>query len=257
MDEKNERGAMNKAMAKPNLPHKNIQLALLYVQSELPKLKKDKNNPFFKSKYVPLEQVIEVVLPILNKHGIVLVQTPTTLGGQPALKTILWHVSDEKVEDTMLLSSKTPNDPQAQGSAITYARRYALMSLLGLIGDEDDDGNRASQPAKSFNKWQDVPAYKKPAPMTQPQKPVQQPIPSGAWEQDLATEPQRKMYFAMSRSNQLTPDEAKEFAKERFQLGSFSDITKKQISTLIDELKEEQQNEGDGLTYEQHREEER
>src|SRR3990167_341195 len=141
IDEKNEQGAMNREMDKkpPRKPNMGLLHAMLLVQAEFPKLKKDADNPFFKSKYVALEQVIETITPILNKHSLFFMQMPTVLESQPALRTRIQHLNGEFAEDTMLLSAKA-TDPQAQGSAITYARRYSLMSMLGLIGDEDDDG---------------------------------------------------------------------------------------------------------------------
>lgn len=122
--------------------------ALLAVQAELPHLQKTAINPHFHSKYVPLEDLHEVVLPILHKHGLVWVTMPM-LGGvgdtpQACLHYRLIHAeSGHEIEGLMpLVLGK--NDPQGQGSAITYARRYALMAVLGLVADNDDDGNAAS-----------------------------------------------------------------------------------------------------------------
>lgn len=87
------------------------------------------------------------VLPLLTTEGIVVIQSPTVFEGIRALRTILIHAeSNTQFEDTMALTGK--EDPQGQGSAITYARRYALMSILGLVADEDDDGTEA-QPSRA------------------------------------------------------------------------------------------------------------
>ena len=112
---------------------------LLAAQMEMPALQKSAINPHFRNRYVPLEELLQTVVPILNKHNFVLLQSPTIHDdGQPALEYRLLHVSGESVMNTMpLMSAK--DDPQAQGSAITYARRYSLMSLLGLTADADDD----------------------------------------------------------------------------------------------------------------------
>lgn len=128
--------------------NKTMIEAFIELQKELPKLDKKADNPFFKSKYVPLEEVIGKILPLLNKHGFGLMQAVNQSNGTPVLDTSLIY---QYGATTPLLQSSMPlmlksEDPQAQGSAITYARRYALMALLGLVGDEDDDGNRASQP---------------------------------------------------------------------------------------------------------------
>lgn len=119
-----------------------LHTALLKAQKEFPLIKKEDSNPFFKSKYAGLPSILEVVLPILNKHGIILIQSPINEGDRVGVRTIISNANgDISSEFTMALSK---NDPQGAGSAITYARRYALVSMLGLNVDEDDDGNEAS-----------------------------------------------------------------------------------------------------------------
>lgn len=110
----------------------------------MPGIQKDSVNPHYKNSYVSLEKLMEVTVPVLHEHEVVLLQLPTTVGDRPALKTTLLHVpTGESIEDTMLLMLDKEN-PQGQGSAITYARRYSLMSILGLVADEDDDGEAAT-----------------------------------------------------------------------------------------------------------------
>lgn len=114
---------------------------LFAAQQEMPKLQKTAINPFFHNKYVPLEAVLEAVLPILNAHNFILLQMPTALPGDglsPGLETRLLHVSGESISSIMPLCMKDEG-PQAQGSGITYARRYALLATLGLSADVDDD----------------------------------------------------------------------------------------------------------------------
>lgn len=125
--------------------HETLLEALLAVQSETPALQKSKINPAFKSKYVSLDTLMETVMPILNAHGLVWLTLPCRDEAGPALTYRLVHAtSGEAVEGTMpLMLAKT--DPQGQGSAITYSRRYSLMAVLGLVADEDDDGNKASK----------------------------------------------------------------------------------------------------------------
>lgn len=131
-----------------NEPISELVKALINAQMEFAPLEKSATNPHFKNKFVPLHEVVQSVLPILNNNGLALSQFPTTTpDGSPGLTTMLLHESGQFLEHTMpLLSAK--NDPQGQGSAITYARRYAMMSVLGLVGDEDDDGHAANKPAK-------------------------------------------------------------------------------------------------------------
>ena len=118
--------------------------ALAKAQSEFPLVKKTDSNPFFKSKYAGLPSILEVVLPILHKNGLYLVQCPISEGERVGVQTTITYAeSGDSVQGsfTMQLSK---NDPQGAGSAITYARRYALVSMLGLNVDEDDDANHAS-----------------------------------------------------------------------------------------------------------------
>ena len=119
--------------------------ALLAVQEEMPQLVKDSTNPHFNSRFISLGGLLEQVLPILRKHGLLLTQPVSNIDGTPALTTRFTHVkTGEYVEATTpLLMAK--QDAQGHGGAITYGRRYALMSFLGLVADEDDDGNAASQ----------------------------------------------------------------------------------------------------------------
>ena len=121
-----------------------LAAALVAVQKEMTPLKKDKSN-YFNQSYVGLDAVMPEALDILGKHDIALAQTVGTgEDGSTNLTTTLLHVSGEWLTDTQpLLLAK--NDAQGQGSAITYARRYGLMSMLGIVAEEDDDGVKASK----------------------------------------------------------------------------------------------------------------
>lgn len=119
--------------------------AILAVQREAPTLKKNATNPHYKSKYAPLDTIVETIGPILHKHELVWMTLPgTDAHGSPALTYRLAHApTGEVLEGEMpLLLSK--QDAQGQGSAITYARRYALCAVLNLVADDDDDGARAA-----------------------------------------------------------------------------------------------------------------
>jgi len=127
---------------------KEIATALCKFQGEVGKIKKGETNPFFKSKYASLADILDVIRQPLAENGLSFVQLPEA---EHQLTTLLMHTSGEWIRSTY---SMTPakNDPQGLGSVITYQRRYALGAVLGLNIDEDDDGNAASSPAKSFQK---------------------------------------------------------------------------------------------------------
>lgn len=128
----------------------DIYSALFDIQKQgIEGLTKDSTNPHFKNTYISLGKLIDTVAPILTDAGILLIQQPTTVDGAPALRTVLYHTeSGTSVEDTTPLMLEKDN-PQGLGSAITYQRRYSLMSVLGLVADEDDDGNAASRPTRA------------------------------------------------------------------------------------------------------------
>lgn len=101
---------------------------------------KDANNPFFKSKYVDLAGAIDAVRDALADNGLALVQS-TDAGDKMVLHTTLLHSSGEWISGTYPITA-VKTDPQGIGSAVTYARRYSLMALLGIAA-EDDDGEAA------------------------------------------------------------------------------------------------------------------
>ena len=115
--------------------------ALNKFQAECSGAKKDADNPFFGSKYANLEAVINCAKSALDNNGLAISQFPVMDQGYAGVETILMHSSGEWISNTLLLACKK-QDPQAMGSAITYARRYAYQSVLG-IPSEDDDGNKS------------------------------------------------------------------------------------------------------------------
>lgn len=120
--------------------------ALVAARAEMPVLVFDATNPHFRNRYLSLSGVMEGVAPILAKHGIVVTHAGyRNEDGAPWLRTSLIHTSGDRLDSDLPIAGG--NNPQQMGSAITYARRYAVLGLLGMVGDEDDDGNAASAPA--------------------------------------------------------------------------------------------------------------
>jgi hypothetical protein len=121
----------------------NIAKALVAFGKAMPKVPKDKTNPHFKNKYATLSIMIEKATPHLTANGLVIVQQ---IDGD-SLTTTLIHESGEYMTATASMPCAAPSNPQAMGSAITYARRYAYGSILSLDIDDDDDANAATQSA--------------------------------------------------------------------------------------------------------------
>lgn len=120
--------------------------ALRKARNEIQPVGKAKEN-FFGGKYMELDSIKEAVDPVLESNGLYITQWPDqTASGEPGLTTILVHEGGGTLQTTAALVL-TKKDPQAQGSAITYMKRYAYVAILGIKGvDIDDDGNRASLP---------------------------------------------------------------------------------------------------------------
>ena len=136
--------------------------ALLSAQMEFKKAKKNNSNSHFKSKFADLESVVDCIKEPLNKHSIVYSQIVTPEG----VETILFHTSGEYFGGLTPVIVARPNDPQALGSAITYAKRYGLAAITGLA-TEDDDGESAMDRDKDKKKDVKVPysAYKETPPV--------------------------------------------------------------------------------------------
>lgn len=133
-----------------------LATALAKFQAGMGKVHKSEMHPQFKKPYASITDVIETIQAPLSEVGLSFAQFPD---GQ-ALTTILMHASGQWIESSYQLNP-VKGDPQGWGSAITYARRYALTAILGL-GTEDDDGQTASTPAAKS-----APA-KQPAPKQEP-----------------------------------------------------------------------------------------
>lgn len=118
--------------------------AMAVFQSEVIQPLKDKANPFFKSRYVPLENVVEAITNTAPKHGLSFMQYPVTQENKVGVVTILMHSSGEFIETDPIFTTPAKQDAQGTGSVITYMRRYSLSAVFGITSDEDDDGNQAT-----------------------------------------------------------------------------------------------------------------
>lgn len=145
---------------------KNLAAALIKAQLDMDPLHKDAKNPHLNSKYATLAGVQEVALPALGKYEIAVMQSVSTdwneSGALVRVGCTLMHAPSGEFVTNEIALRPTKSDPQGIGSAITYGRRYLLMTMAGLA-PEDDDGNEAS--GKATQK-------------AQPQRPNASPTPS-------------------------------------------------------------------------------
>ena len=182
--------------------------ALSKAQAEFPRIEKDKENPFYHSKYADLSTVLGAVMPTLAKHGLVVCQT-SRAGDKPCLVTTLAHESGQFISGEYPLVPVKP-EPQALGSAMTYARRYAICAILGVVADDDDDGNATVQ-------------------KEQPKQSYQQPERKAG----TITDKQSKMLYAKWKQANIPDDNVKSFLREQFGIESTRDLLYKDFDVVL------------------------
>lgn len=128
---------------------KNVAAAIAAVQSDLPAIAKDRDNPITHSKYATLDAINKALLPITAKNGLAITQYPVSDAGAIGCGTLILHTSGEYINyDPYLItidSNKRMSAAQEGGSTITYAKRYQLSAIFGVVTDEDSDGNYNNQ----------------------------------------------------------------------------------------------------------------
>lgn len=222
-----------------------IAKALVKFQKAVKPVKKEAENPFFKSKYADLASIIEAIKDPMADNGLSFSQFPT---GQNQLTTILMHESGEWLEDTYTVAP-VDNRPQSVGSAITYARRYALGAILGIATESDDDGAEASgtvapQATRTVTATiTDGRNTSKPTIKTPGAK---------------ATEAQKKLVFVLLRELGKTQEGLEKWLLDVHKITGMENLTKGIASELIENMKKtiaKQQNErgvvGEGESLEE------
>lgn len=125
---------------------KAISMAFCKAQPKIAGASKDKTNPAFRSKYADLSSVVDAIKPALGDNGLSFVQIPHDAESAARIETILLHDSGEWMSLGTVTVPVTKADAQGFGSALTYARRYGLLTAFG-VAPEDDDGNAAAAAA--------------------------------------------------------------------------------------------------------------
>lgn len=132
-------------MLKKSESIQNLSKAMAEFQKAIKQPLKDANNPFFKKPYVPLENVVEAINKTGSPLGISFMQFASSdETGSIEVATLVMHSTGEYIEFPPVRMKPESNKPQAVGSAITYAKRYALSAIFGITSDKDDDGNEAT-----------------------------------------------------------------------------------------------------------------
>lgn len=134
----------------------NIFQRITTAKGNFPPIIKNKVNPHFKNRYAGLEDIVTAIEPALIDSGVLITGSCDCSDNTTTLvKVSLVNIDDgDSITSTMPVSE---TNPQKQGSAITYARRYLLCLMLNLTTEDDDDGNAASlEKVKTTNGKQPV-----------------------------------------------------------------------------------------------------
>ena len=160
---------------------KAISSALVKAQKEFGPALKSSSNPHFRSKYADLSACVEAVIDGLNNNGVFLMQSSHLCEDGVTVETVFIHESGEQISAGKLHVPASKQDAQGYGSALTYARRYALMAACG-IAPEDDDGNAATRPKQAEK------PVEKPAPKAE-KPPAKIEGKPGRWQITVKTDP--------------------------------------------------------------------
>lgn len=211
-----------------------LAAALAAAQADFPAIPKSKtvavrtDKGTYTFSYAPLEAILDATRPALAKNGLALTQLLT---GQ-SIQTVLAHKSGEWIRS----DAQLPNYParaQELGSLVTYLRRYAAVSVLGVAAEDDDDGNIAS--------GHGVAAAPSSAATTAPSPAGRQPTPEAPPARDGApTEKQVKFLEGLIEAHP-TPQRVRDALREKYGTDLASDLSRAQVSDLINRLKQQQE----------------
>ena len=177
----------------------NISKALLKFDAEMGTVKMGEVNPFFHNKYASLSDILEAIKEPLQKSGLTIKQFPE---GDNMLTTLLIHAESGEYLSSTYSMKAVKDDPQQQGSRITYQRRYSIGAVLGLNIDKDDDGNDASKKDDKQKEKVKEPVKKNPM----GEKPFLQAIEKIVKGQPITLEALKGLY-------ELTPDQEKKITE--------------------------------------------
>lgn len=210
-------------MLKKSESIQNLTKAMAEFQKAVKQPVKNADNPYFGSKYVPLESLVKAVMETGSPLGISFMQyTQVNENGDLGLCTVVMHSSGEYMEFPPLPIRPENNRPQATGSAITYARRYSLSSIFGIASEEDDDGNEASGLTRQVEQQ-----AKQPTKQQQKQQPKAQQM-----KLNDATKLIEEYWVKFEKIG-VNVGEVKQFICKRYNVSKIADIP---ISTLLQSL---------------------
>lgn len=181
---------------------KNLAAAFAKAQAAFVAVEKTKLNPFYSSRYADLESVWSAVKGPLHDNGLSVMQRTGYENGVFGVITTLLHVSGEFIEGFYMIAPAKQNDPQSLLACITYGRRGALSALLGVVTDEDTDGEAAMA--------------RQPEIRPQAQNPANKPATANSGGFTTISDKQSRFLYAKWKSANIPDAEVKEFCKENW-----------------------------------------
>ncbi len=195
--------------------------ALAQAQAELSPAVKNSTNPHLKNRYADIAAVYEAIREVLPKYGLSVAQMILPADGKAHVRTMLMHESGEWLASECVLPPDRAGGPQGMGSAITYARRYSLSAMVGVVSEEDDDG----EAAQGKNRQRSASVPKQQAPQTESSNP------------DAMTPAQSKMlmaYLTKRHGNDRTAYLAELSSFFGREVKSSRELTKADVSEFLD-----------------------
>lgn len=211
--------------------------ALASAQAELSPAAKNAQNPHLKNRYADIAAVYEAIRETLPKHGLSVSQIIMPHESKARVRTLLMHKSGQWLASECLMPLDRNGGPQGMGSAITYARRYSLSAIVGVVSEDDDDAE-AAQPRRQ---QQAQPQQRREPAQPRRPEPVRQAAPKsqGDGQVDMITDAQVKMMMALFNKCGM---DVREVRLERVReivgrnVTTCSELTKDEASAIIDVL---------------------
>lgn len=193
-----------------------ISKALAKFHEEVKQPHRSAENPFFNSKYVPLEHVVEAITECASKLGLSFVQWPVNdENGRVGVATMLMHSSGEYIEFDPVFMNAEKSTPQGAGSLITYLKRYSLSAVFGITSDIDDDANTFENPQNN--------------------QPPQQNNKASGQKKQLSEKQVKRLYAIASSAGFSTADVKKVLMKD-YNKTNAADLTRQEYDELIERM---------------------
>lgn len=192
-----------------------LATALSKFQGEVsnPPNSKTVNTGSFSYKYSPLDEILSLIRPLLSNNGLSMVQAPIMKDGLVGVTTTLLHKSGEWMEFEPILLKLDKQSAQGAGSAITYSRRYAISSILGISSEDDDDANSIEPKSSGANSTENKQG-----------------------NTNIASDKQLGLVYKLVKDKEYGADSISKYIKTAYNKDSSKELTKQEASELIEML---------------------